>query len=157
MFNNFKYNKNTEINILHNNYINVIDILKKNNNSINYVINELNLLFNINNKNNNIIIFKFFINLVHSFFYKNYLLEHNKDILLFQEIITFQNQNLYDIINTTNDVYNEFKEELDEKEQKKYDEAVYSNNERDEALDYEISSDAESEFGENEELIQDFD
>ena len=155
IINSFLYNLNTEINILHNNYINVIDILKKNNNSLNYIINELNYLFEINNKNNNIIIFKYLVNLVHTFFYKNYILNNNKDMLLLQEIINFEKENLYDIFDTKG-IYNELDIELEGEDKIRQEEEEYSNKEREDALDYEVTSDAESEFGETEELIQDF-
>tara|TARA_Y100000768_G_scaffold222738_1_gene167990 strand:+ start:7235 stop:11677 length:4443 start_codon:yes stop_codon:yes gene_type:complete len=156
IINSFKYNFDIDINISHNNYINVIDIIKKNNNSLLYIINELNDLFEINNSNNNIIIFKYFINIISTFFYKNYIINNNKNMLLFQELLTFEKEHFYDVIDTTG-IYNELDIELDDNEKIKYEEEKYSREESNDALDYEISSDAESEFGETEELIQDFD
>ena len=77
-------------------------------------------------------------------------------MLLFQELLTFEKEHFYDVIDTTG-IYNELDIELDDNEKIKYEEEKYSREESNDALDYEISSDAESEFGETEELIQDFD
>ena len=157
--NNINYKKDFDYNIINDKYINIIDVIKNSNNDnlFYYYMNELNSLFELNNTNNNINIFKIFIEIVLKYYHNNFNHYNTLNILLYKELMTFEKINFFDDTTETEGIYNELKEDLTEEEAEQIKEQEYSDKESNEALDYEVDEDDNSELGEGEELIQDLD
>jgi len=157
--NNINYNKDFDYNIINDKYINIIDVIKNSNNDglFYYYMNELNSLFELNNTNNNINIFKIFIEIILKYYHNNFNHYNTLNILLYKELMTFEKVNFFDDTTETEGIYNELKEDLTEEQAEEIKEQKYSDKESTEALDYEVNEDASSELGEDEELIQDLD
>jgi len=146
---NFIINNNNKIKNkfnfkIDNRYVNLKKLVNNNildNNNFIYYINNLNNLFFLNKANDNIIIFKIFVELLYNDFKYNINSYQTLNVLLYKQLITFENTNMYDDLCLTEGSNNELKNELTEEEIKEEEEIKYSNEERVQALDYERNED----------------
>ena len=92
-------------------------------------MNELNSLFELNNTNNNINIFKIFIEIVLKYYHNNFNHYNTLNILLYKELMTFEKINFFDDTTETEGIYNELKEDLTEEEAEQIKEQEYSDKE----------------------------
>lgn len=157
--NNFKISNEFTYSLVNNDYINIIDEIKKSNNDkyFYYIIKELDLLFKNNNSNTNINIFKILIELILNHFNNNFNYYNTLDILMFKEVIYFDDISFFDDFENNQGLYDENNQDLTEEEQTIINEKKYSDEESMQALDYEVNEDDNSDLGEGEELIQDLD
>ena len=155
--NNINYNKKFKYKIINNKYIDILDIINTNNinNVNNYYFNELNYLFNFNKKINNIYIFKMLLDIIIKEFKINFSANKNDlNILLYNQILTFENISYYDDLENTQGIYNEIKEELTEDEQTILNDNNYSVQQSQEALDFDETIE---EGDENDQLFENLD
>lgn len=155
--NNIEFNFKFNYDIIKNKYLNIIDILKNSDNDLYfyYIINDLNNLFKINKQNDNIYIFKLFIEILVDHIKLSNEYNKNLDLLFYKKILTFDYLNLFNYDLNNNDI--EIADDITEEEMNIIKENKYTDEESNNALDYEVDGDADSDVGEGEELIQDLD
>ena len=135
-------------------YVNLKTLVSKNilNNTIFiYYINNLNNIFYLNKANDNIVIFKIFVELLYNDYKYNVDSYQTLNILLYKKLMTFENISMYDDLSLTEGDYHELKDDLTEEELKEKEEKNYSHEESTQALDYERNDD--DEFSDDEVLF----
>ena len=125
-----------------NKYVNLKKLVSK---------NILNNIFYLNKANDNIIIFKIFVELLYGDYKYNIDSYQTLNILLYKQLMTFENVSMYDDLSLTEGNYYELKDDLTEEQQKEKQEMNYSNEESAQALDYERND--EDDFSDDEVLF----